>query len=68
MKAEVEKPCKKCGSNVFYVYDSRRQCVACRDRWAQTYRQRAVMAAAEANQLRAEVERLRGMARIRSDT
>lgn len=29
MKAEVEKPCVKCGSNVFYVYVKSRRCVEC---------------------------------------
>lgn len=29
MKAEVEKPCVKCGSNVFYVYVKARRCVEC---------------------------------------
>lgn len=29
MKAEVEKPCVKCGSRIFYVYVKARRCVEC---------------------------------------
>lgn len=56
MKTEVKNPCRKCGSHIFYVYDSRRQCVACRDRWAKNTR-------AEVEALRAEVTNLRGILR-----
>lgn len=40
MKAEVEKPCVKCGSNVFYVYVKARRCVACSNQQSQSLRKK----------------------------